>query len=585
MRLFVRFVALGAGVGLASFNLSAFAQNLLTNPGFEQGGDKPAAWTISGENAGKWASPGHLGQRCLAVSGDGKSSSYWRSDDLSLQPGGLYRLRFWGRRGSDASGGCVVSGPSRVNHDFQFTETWQPYSFVFTVPADGARDFIRLGQWEQKGTAFFDDVELVLLTALSAGYGKGLELGDGESIESGVYRCVIRLGGPGGNYHRALSESRCGFNSDRWTFSAGQQVTYAHRLSQGAFTSGRLKVDMNYYVGGALKIEASDNGATWTVAGVMDGAHRGGEVSIPAAALSSGNLYIRLTGEGSACNLQVNGYALEVALKETPGADVRGRTFFLENQQTCPELEIVPEPAWWRSPSGAFEFRLSAKNASTSALDLRVLLTMDGETKLAVKSPALLAGEGRRLSVAIQPTQPGVQEAVLTIKDARNRTLYAGRTVLSLGVLEDPRPGYWLADQPDLGLWWCESGWKIGRAHGLPQKPARGKAQPVSLSAARGEFEAAQVILNPRKPMELLAATVGPLRDRHGRPGAISAELMEVAYVKVTRPTDPACEPGWYPDPLPPLRLPSSWLPRFVSRFGFLSMWTQPPRRAITRAS
>ena len=48
----------------------------------------------------------------------------------------------------------------RVNHDFQFSETWQPYRFVFTAPADGDRDFVRLGQWEQKRGPFaFDGVE------------------------------------------------------------------------------------------------------------------------------------------------------------------------------------------------------------------------------------------------------------------------------------------------------------------------------------------------------------------------------------------------------------------------------------------
>ena len=44
-----------------------------------------------------------------------------------------------------------------------------------------------------------------------------------------------------------------------------------------------------------------------------------GEIEIPASVLSSGDLFIRLTGEGPSCNLQVSGYELEAALKETPG--------------------------------------------------------------------------------------------------------------------------------------------------------------------------------------------------------------------------------------------------------------------------
>jgi len=548
-------------VGLAACGLPVSAQNLLTNPGFEQGSQGPVGWRLEGGNQGQWASPGRQSRRCLSVTGEGKNSFYWRSEELPLEPGGVYRLRFWGRSEGEVSGGCVIAGLSRVNHDFRFSDSWQPYSFVFTVPADGATDFIRLGQWEQKGTVYFDDVELLPVTAISSGYGKGFELGEGETVEDSVYRCVIELGGPGGNCHRTLLESRCGFNSDRWTFSTGQQVTYAHKLGRGALASARLKLNMSYYAGGALRIEASGDGSAWEPAATLDGARRGGEIEIPASALASGSVFVRLTGEGPACNLQVSGYELEAGLKATWEHEARGRTFFLERRQTCPELEISPDKTCWPEQPGAFRFELAARNRSSSALSLRVLLTMDGRSREAADLQAVPAGGVRRIPVLIQPATPGTQEVLLSIEDSRGRALFRGQTAVSLGVLEDPRPGYWLAGHPDLGLWWCESGWKIGRDHALPARPADGKTRPVSLSAARGEYEAAQVILNPRKPLDLLGVTVGPWRDSQGRPGAVTAELFEVAYVKVTHPTDGSCEPGWYPDPLPPLCLPLKLTP------------------------
>ena len=575
MRPFFCFLRQSFCLGVAAFALPLWAQNLLTNPGIEQGRETPTGWKLSDGAQGNWASPGHQGQRCLVITGDGKNSACWRSEDLPLKPGGLYRLGFWGRRQSEVSGGCVTAGTSRVNHDFQFSETWQPYSFVLSVPADGATDFIRLGQWEQKGAVCFDDVELTPLAAISAGYGKALELGEGESLENGVYHCVIDLGGPCGNYHRTLLESRCGFNSDRWTFSTGQQVTYAHKLGLGAFAKARLKINLSYYAGGALKVEASGNGAEWQAVAAVEGARRQGEMEIPASVLSSGDLFIRLTGEGPFCNLQVSGYELEATLKEALGGEALGRTFLLESRQTCPEVEIQPESAWRRGQSGAFEFRLAAKNRSSSALDLEVRLAMDGQSRKVAGLPGLPAGGLSRIPVSVQPARPGAQEVSLAITDAGGRTLYSGRMSVSLGILEDPRPGNWLAEGSGLGLWWCESGWKIGRQHAVPQKPQDGKAHPVALCAARGEFEAAQVIVNPKKPSELLGVTVGPWRDSHGRPGAITAELLEVAYVKVTHPTDSSCEPGWYPDPLPPLRLPLGlspgvcqpiWLSLYVDR-------------------
>jgi hypothetical protein len=123
-------------------------------------------------------------------------------------------------------------------------------------------------------------------------------------------------------------------------------------------------------------------------------------------------------------------------------------------------------------------------------------------------------------------------------------------------VLDDPRPGYWLAQTKDLGVWWCESGWKIGRERAMAQKPARGVPKSVTISAAQNEFEAVQVILRPERDGELLSAEISSLRGRWGRSAPISVEIDEVAYVEVVKPTDKTCVSGWYPDPLPPLRRP-----------------------------
>jgi hypothetical protein len=121
-------------------------------------------------------------------------------------------------------------------------------------------------------------------------------------------------------------------------------------------------------------------------------------------------------------------------------------------------------------------------------------------------------------------------------------------------VLSDSRGGHWLAQTRDLEVWWCESGWKVGRERTLPDQQS--KPQPVSLSAARGEFEPVQVVLRPEKDGQLLRVEASPLRNKWRQSAPISVRIDEVAYVQVTHPTDPTCQPGWYPDPLPPLALP-----------------------------
>jgi hypothetical protein len=122
-------------------------------------------------------------------------------------------------------------------------------------------------------------------------------------------------------------------------------------------------------------------------------------------------------------------------------------------------------------------------------------------------------------------------------------------------VLGDTRGGHWLAQTKDLGAWWCESGWKVGRERALPPRP-QGKPAPVGVCAARGEFEPAQVVLRPERDGKLLAAEVTPLRKCWCMAAPITVRVDEVAYVQVTHPTDETCRPSAYPDPLPPLRTP-----------------------------
>jgi len=123
-------------------------------------------------------------------------------------------------------------------------------------------------------------------------------------------------------------------------------------------------------------------------------------------------------------------------------------------------------------------------------------------------------------------------------------------------VLNDPRAGYRLTHTKGLDVWWCESGWKIGRDHPVPQRAGRSSPQPVNVATAKNEYEAVQVVLRPDREAQLLSAELSPLRRSWGRTAPITCRMDEVAYVEVSQPTDKTCTPGSYPDPLPPLRLP-----------------------------
>ncbi len=106
---------------------------------------------------------------------------------------------------------------------------------------------------------------------------------------------------------------------------------------------------------------------------------------------------------------------------------------------------------------------------------------------------------------------------------------------------------------PDIGLWWASSGWKISQTRRVPGK----KGRAVEISGARNESEAAQLVVRPATAIEGLTATASHLT---GPDSAVipaeSVDILRVRYVNVELPSDAWGVPGMWPDPLPPFTAP-----------------------------
>jgi hypothetical protein len=537
------------------------AQNLLPNPGFEEGTDRPKAWRAAGGKA-QWSPVSRQGKRSLAVTGTGEDSGYWRTEDLALKPGGLCRLSFYARQEVGTSGGCAFAGPSRVNRDFQFTDSWQRYSFVFAVPHDGTNDFIRLGQWQVKGTLYFDEVDLLPVLVTHRWDAKGLELGEGETVEEGIYRFPANLGWLGANYHPPLWVNHANFNSDRWIFFPGAHVVYRHRVEAAPQQRARVRVSINHHVGGTLRVEASRDGTAWEALAEFDGTRRGGWSDLPASLFPADQILVRLSQLGAGEGFQVNSYEYEAPLVNPP-ADADGETHFIEVLQTIPGVEVQVEDVRLANAAGHGRLDLVLRNQTQKPLRLAVWSTVEFKDALKAgpnalrKHPEALLGSSSRVSVALGWLSTASRAVQVILKDQATTNVLAVRLAVSVGLLQDSGFGHRLEGNRDLGLWWCESGCKVGRDRGLPEAaPRGGRPKPVSVSAARGEFESVQIVLRPGKDGALRSAKVGPLQDARGRRAPIEVQIGEVAYVHVAQPTDSACVRGWYPDPLPALRTP-----------------------------
>ena len=101
-----------------------------------------------------------------------------------------------------------------------------------------------------------------------------------------------------------------------------------------------------------------------------------------------------------------------------------------------------------------------------------------------------------------------------------------------------------------IALWWCDATRKVPRKRVLPVE--RGAA--VQLEAARNEFEAAQIVVQPQKALAGLTAKASEFAGPTGAKIPVeNVQLLRVGYVPVNVPTDKRGLADLWPDPLPPL--------------------------------
>ncbi len=527
------------------------AQNLLSNPDFSDGKSQPENWSLAGH--GRWEHASAPGEATLTVTGDGNDQSEWRSQTPALSPDGLYAMEFRGRRSPKASGGSAIAGPPFANRDFRLGSSWQTCRFVFSVPTDRRGDVIRLGQWHVDGGVVFANAALVPVQALHRTFQNNLVLGQAESIRGGVYRFAPDYGWLGANYHRPLFSHSALFNSDRWIFSPGANVIYRHQLQGMTQKSARLKIGINYVVSGELRVEASRDREHWLPVARFDDQRRSGEADLPSELFPAQSIFVRLSQTAPDGNLQVNRYEYEAALNAAP-PDAEGETHFLEVWQTNPSLAVVLERV--RAASAECRVDLRLTNRTDQRLQLTGSLSPADQDHGQPRPISLPPHAGTLARLATPLDSPGSHTFDLVVKNQAGQPWFKGKTSVDLGWLEDPRPGYPLRGLPGLNAWWCESAWKIGRDHEPPSTPANAALAPLEVSAARGESEAAQIILRPQHDVSLASVRATPFLNKEGEAGGIALRIQQVVYVHVTQPTDGSCQPGWYPDPLPGLQTP-----------------------------
>lgn len=533
--------ALIALLVLACAAASAGADDIVPNPSFERGaGAAPTGWTLEG--GGAWATDvAHTGKRCIAVTGDGTTSSYWRTD-LKLKANAPYVVSFWLRGDRSAPDGCAISGPDFANRDYGVPSEWTRRESVFVAPAGGDH-YLRFGHWKVSGTVYFDDIAIHEVTPVHRRQGT-LVLGAGERIGRGAYLASPISATAGGNYHRTLAAFSAAWNTNRWRMGDGAFVMYRHDIGDIVQRAAQVTVDLSYYQSGSCRVEASNDGGKFVPVGEIG--EEGRSLPLPPELFPARAVWVRLSaqqaqgreGDSDPGSFQLTGYTYRAELA-TALPDMAGETSFLKIAKQSPDLSVTVDSLGSLRPAPRNEARIVLETQRPRQVKVRLAI---GSARVE-KNVALKPGR-TPVKVAYSLTAAGESPLVLAVSEGARKVLYEARSSVTVPMLFAADYGALLSAAP-LPLWWCGATYKVSTDRPLPQ--ARGKV--VRLAAARNEYESFQLILRPEHGLQDVTVQASPLVGPMGAEIA-PPEIRLVGYVNVVHPTDQLGTPGLWPDPL-----------------------------------
>lgn len=549
-------------MGWASLLMSGVAWGVpVPNASFEEGKEEPLGWRLSG-GQGRWEATGHMGRRCVSVTGNGQDSNAWICEGFRFKPNALYRVSVWGRSAPGASGGTAITGTDGVNRDVSFPSQWAQRAFILRTPQDANLLRLRFGQWHVKGTLLYDDVAVEEVQVLHRRVGN-LELGEGERIQGGRYLFEPNWAGEGSNDSRCLQAFQAAFNTNRWVMFDGAWVLYRHRVGEYVQTQGKVSVAIGYYVGGRCVIQASRDGQQWLEVGTLEGL---GErtFELPATLFPASEVWIRLLSQGKLTErgdthpgeFQIHGYRYEAGLQNPP-PDLRGATSYVSLLRTSPALgfTLVEMEPVGSLQEPAFAFRLSSRRSQPFPLRIELAsLPEEGTPHRGIASLILPPRQERTVRMPYRVRSAGPHRLELTVREAKTgQVLLVASTSFSVPPLYLSGFGERLKEDATALLWWCGSTYKVSRTCPAPE----GKGRAVRLSAARREYEPFQLVLRPKRDLKGVTVEVSPLRG----PGGATLEARHISihlveYVFVQHPTDALGVMDWWPDPLPPYERP-----------------------------
>ena len=557
---------------LAQAVLPPNQQSLITNGGFEgQEGNSPTGWILSSKTEGKWEFSGKTG-RSISVSGEGQTSSYWKSENNPFAPNTTYRLSF----SVQTNGvGTAIAGSHLANIDLidlQADTSWQSRDFIFTTPQHVTDAFLRFGQWQFDGKVYFDNISLVKVTPVHR-HRNNLELGKGELIHDGEYVFYSDFTEIDGNVSRCLLQHSASFNTDRWILSAQDEIVYAHTLPDQSQQSGVIRLQVQKRDNATLLVECDADGNFSTGAITVKEIDKNGQyqVQIPTQLLPSNSIFIRLKSTG---DCQIIDYQYQAQL-EDDALQFIGDTNYVEVLSETGAVDVSFKTIGDLNSGDHNQVVIDIANLINYSLELEATLQItplvstdtfasndaDQGTSLQTITP------GRRtFTVGVAETwevhwtdyrlqQVGNYEMQIEVADRfYGEPVFLARIPFHVPILYQANYGEIVSQDSTLAtVWWADSTRKISRQ----QVPPTNQTSLIRLSTAKNEHEPFQLVIRPKYRLsQVTVACSNFVSDQNDLIEANRVQINKVDYVLVRHPSDSVGVRGYWPDPLLPHTAP-----------------------------
>ena len=429
-------LALGIVLAAASVGLAAAGPtNLLPNPSFEQGRERPQGWLKFGTARCGWDFGGEDGERCVSVTGDGATAGWWYViGGRPVRRNGLYRLSYWIRVVAEDPKQAVgvLVGLDHLHLATSAGERWERKQAYFRAPSLPELG-PRFGQKSLKGAVYFDNVSLQPAIAVhrSAGAGEVMALGRGERIQAGRYTAEHRLDEEGTNDRRFLDRYTAFYDGNRWLFEDQDEVVYHHEVAQlgvdalpPEHRSIAVEVEVGECRGGALRVEFSRNGRTWLPVGLVQESGKT-RLEVPEEYMQVVSPWIRLRS-AIAGRVEIKSYRYTSTVAGGRDFDgIEGRSHYLAVVYQDPSLEVAVEDLSDLAPGGHSEAGLRVTNGGERR-NVEMVAAVEREGKEVARSEEkawLAPGSSHRFHLGVEIGDAGGQTLRILARDAASGRL------------------------------------------------------------------------------------------------------------------------------------------------------------------